>query len=98
MTNKEILLNWINVTLSSSIHINQDNLLAYIGDIEEPIVQLIEYKIRKELLECYLEKPCEETIDAFLHDIQADWIYNGRPGMVKRAINKVLIRFNKPVL
>lgn len=98
MNNKEILLNWIDTTLQSSVHINQDNLIAYLGDTEEPFVRLIEYKIRKQLLECYLEKPCEETIDGVLQDIREDYVSNGCTNAERRALNKVLTRFNKPVI
>ena len=98
MTNKEILLNWIDVSLPSSVHINQDNLSAYLGDTEEPFVRLIEYKIRKQLLECYLEKPHEETIDNVLQDIREDYVQSGSSNAEKRAINKVLTRFNKSII
>jgi hypothetical protein len=98
MTHKEILLNWIDVSLPSSVHINQDNLSAYLGDTQEPFVRLIEYKIRKQLLECYLEKPYEETIDNVLQDIREDYVQNGYTNAERRAINKVLTRFNKPTL
>lgn len=98
MTNKEILLNWIDVPLPSSITLTQENLSSFLGDIEEPFVRLIEYKIRKQLLESYLEKPCEETIDNVLQDIRDDYILNGSNKAEKRAINKVLTRFNKPIL
>lgn len=98
MTNKEILLNWIDTSLPSSIYINQENLIAYLGDIEEPFVKLIEYKIRKQLLECYLEKPYEETIDSVLQDIREDYRANYTTKIERRAINKVLTRFNKPVI
>lgn len=98
MTNKEILLNWIDTTLQSSVHINQDNLIAYLGDTEEPFVRLIEFKIRKQLVEFYLEKPCEETIDNVLQDIREDYRVNYTTKAEKRAVNKVLARFNKPIL
>lgn len=98
MTNKEILLNWIDVPLPSSIHINQDNLSTYLGDIEEPFVRLIEYKIRKQLLECYLEKPYEETIDSVLQDIREDYRANYTTKAERRAINKVLTRFKKIII
>lgn len=98
MNNKEILLNWIDVSLPYSVHINQENLSAYLGDTEEPFVRLIEYKIRKQLLDCYLEKPYEETIDNVLQDIREDYIQNGYTYVERRAINKVLTRFNKPIL
>lgn len=98
MTNKEILLNWMDAPLQSSIHINHEDYIAYLGDIEEPFVKLIEYKIRKQLIECYLEKPYEEIIDSVLQDIREDYVHNGCTKSEKRAINKVLTRFNKPVL
>lgn len=96
--NKEILLNWIDVTLPSSVYINQENLIVHLGDIEEPFVKLIEYKIRKQLIEHYLEKPCEETIDSVLQNIREECRINYICGAKKRAVNKVLTRFNKPVL
>lgn len=95
MTNKEILLKWIDTPLQSSVYINQENLVAYLGDIEEPFVRLIEYSIRKQLIEHYLEKPCEETIDSVLQDIRKDYVNNGYTNVDRRAINKVLARFNK---
>lgn len=98
MTNKEILLNWIDVPLPSSITLTQENLGSFLGDIEEPFVRLIEYKIRKQLLECYLEKPYEQTIDNVLQDIREDYVQNGYSNAEKRAINKVLTRFNKSII
>lgn len=86
------------MSLPYSVHINQDNLSAYLGDIEEPFVLLIEYNIRKQLLECYLEKPCEETIDNVLQDIREDYVQNGYTNAERKAINKVRTRFNKPIL
>lgn len=98
MTNKEILLEWIDVPIQSSININHENYIAYLGDIEEPFVKLIEYKIRKQLLEYYLEKPYEETIDGVLQDIKEDYRANYTSEVERRAINKVLTRFNKQTL
>lgn len=98
MTNKEILLNWINVTLPSSLTLSQENFGSFLGDTEEPFVRLIEYNIRKQLLESYLEKPYEETIDNVLQDIREDYRANYTTKAERRAINKVLTRFNKPIL
>lgn len=98
MTNKEILLKWIDTPLQSSIHINHEDYIAYLGDIEEPFVRLIEYKIRKQLLESYLEKPCEETIDNVLQDIREDYKTNYTTKAERRAINKVLARFKKIII
>lgn len=98
MTNKEILLDWINVTLPSSLTLSQENFGSFLRDTEEPFVRLIEYNIRKQLLEFYLEKPYEETIDNVLQDIREDYVSNGCTNAEKRAINKVLTRFNKPVI
>lgn len=96
-TNKEILLQWIDTTLKSSYHINQDNLLGFLGDIEEPFVKLLEYKIRKQILEAYLENPKEEIIFSVLSYIQSGYLSDGYSNVEKRALNRVLLRFNQPL-
>lgn len=98
MTNKEILLKWIDTKLQPNIWLNQDNFQIYLGDTAQIFVDLFEYKFRKQMLERYLENPCEETIDKFLNDIQIEYVWDGNSKVEKRAINKVLIRFNKPIL
>lgn len=96
-TNKKILLEWIDVNLKSSYHINQDNLLSFLGDIQEPFVKLLEYKIRKQILEAYLENPKEETILNVLSDIQSDYKSDGYSQPEIRALNRILLRFNQPL-
>lgn len=92
---KEILLEWINVYIPSSYYINQDNYSEYLGDIEGIFVNIWEYSIRKHLLEKYLEKPTEETIEKFLNDLRriSDSSVFSISNSQKRAINKVLNRF-----
>lgn len=97
MNNKKILLQWIDTTLKSSYYINQDNLQGFLGDIEEPFVKLLEYKIRKQIIEAYLENPKEETIINVLLNIQSDYKSEGCSGVEIRALNSVLLRFNQPL-
>lgn len=97
MTNKEILLKWIDVILTPSFYINQDNYITYLGDIQEPFTKIIEYKIRKQILEKYLEKPSEETIDEALEELRLDFMED-KCNIEKRALNRVLTRFNKSIL
>ena len=96
-TNKEILLQWIDTTIESNYYINQDNLLSFLGDIEKPFVNLLEYKIRKQILEAYLENPKEETIFSVLSDIKSDYLLDGYSSVEFKALNRVLSKFNQPL-
>lgn len=98
MTNKEILLTWIDEHIPSNYNINPDNFYEYVGDPDNVFVSIHEWQIRKKLFSAYLEKPYEETIDNVLQDIKEDYVQNGYTNAERRAINKVLTRFNKPIL
>jgi len=88
------LLDWINVYIRSYYNLNSDNYLQYIGDPEQIFVDIHEWQIRKELLSAYLITPEEETIISFLENLT----YVEQNSAMKKAVNKVLTRFNKPVL
>lgn len=96
-SNKEILLEWIDINLPSYYHLTQSNFEQYLGDTAELFVRLTEYKIRKKILEFYLESPKEETILNVLQDIQTDYRSDGYSQAEYRALNRVLVRFNQPL-
>lgn len=96
-TNKEILLDWIDTFLIGNIFLNQNNFEKYLGNTEEIFILLTEYKIRKLIVEAYLDNPKEETIINVLSDIQSDYKSGGYSGAEKKALNRVLLRFNQPL-
>lgn len=95
MANKlnEILLDWINIHIPSRFNINPDTYRNYLGDIEEPFVQIQEWVYRKELITEYLKKPTEETIQKFLDNLNKEFEY--AESVQRRAIGKVLNRFKQ---
>lgn len=96
MTNREILLEWINVYIPSQHDINPDTCFKYRGDTAEPFVNIQEWVYRKELITEYLKEPTEETIQKFLDTLKEDLDYGDN--VDRRAVNKILARFNKPTI
>lgn len=96
MTNKDILLEWINVHIPSQYNINPDTYFQYLGDTGEPFVQTQEWVYRKELITEYLKEPTEETIQKFLDTLKED--LSCADNVEIRAINKVLTRFKKQTI
>lgn len=89
----QILLDWISVYIPSHYTINSETYWDFLGDTEEPFVQIQESVYRKDMLSKYLSKPTEKSIIEFLEDLQQK--YNTSGNVQKRAINKVLNRFKQ---
>lgn len=93
MTNKEILLDWINTYIRSQYTINPDSYQQFTGDTEEPFAQIQEWVYRKELITEYLKEPTEETIQKFLDNLNKEFEY--AESIQRRAMGKVLNRFKQ---
>lgn len=91
---KKILLKWIDITLASSIYLNQDNFESYMSNTEKPFEKLYEYQLRSQLLSVYLEKPEDKTIINFLEEKKYNLIDYGHSNVEKRVFNKVVKMFN----
>lgn len=95
---KEVLLKWIDTTLTSSVYLNQNNFESYLGNTEKVFEQLYEYQLRNQLFSAYLEKPEDKTIMNFLEEKKYDLIDYGHSNVEKRVFNKVVKMFNLPNL
>lgn len=89
----QILLDWINVYIPSHYTINSETYWDFLGDTEEPFVQIQESVYRKKMLLKYLSEPTEKSIHEFLGYLQQE--YNASGNVQKRAIFKVLNRFKQ---
>lgn len=94
MTKKEILMEWINKPLSNSTIITPNNYLTYLGDCDLCLKHIVEFVLRKELLEKYLEDPSDETIENFFEEKRSNYKEYGYSGVEQRVFNIVARMFN----
>ena len=91
---KEILLEWVNKHLSASITINQNNYQSFLGDTDMVLKSVVEFALRNELLEKYLEQPSDETIVDYFKEKVSYYKEYGYSGVEQRVFNNIVRLFN----